>query len=141
MTCRSPQLAEQQELAKVSSNEQGLQRPRRLPGKPGQVDGVASKTRSPQLSELPTLANRGCPDLDFSDRVGLVAAGNQPAKLVGKLYAAVLRAAIQPRVREHRVAQGVDLADDQSPDQCPERGDEVLADEGSKPSAARGHRA
>ena len=79
--------------------------------------GVASKTRSPQFPDVPTLAEQGYPELDFSNWVGLVAAGNLPAELAGKIHAAVVRAIAQPRVREQLVANGFDLTDDQSPAQ------------------------
>lgn len=82
-----------------------------------QVYGVASKTRSAQLPDVPTLAEQGYPELDFSNWVGLVVAGNMPAELVAKIHAAVARVAAQPRVREQLVANGFDLIDDQSPEQ------------------------
>jgi tripartite-type tricarboxylate transporter receptor subunit TctC len=82
-----------------------------------QVYGVASKARSPQLPDVPTLAEQGYPELDFSNWVGLVAAGNLPADLVAKIHAAVVRAAAQPRVREQLAASGFDLVEDQSPEQ------------------------
>ncbi|RCW68140.1 tripartite tricarboxylate transporter substrate binding protein [Pseudorhodoferax soli] len=82
-----------------------------------QVYGVAAKARSPQLPDVPTLAEQGYPELDFSNWVGLVAAGNVPAELMGKIHAAVLRAAAQPRVREQLVANGFDLVEDLEPEQ------------------------
>jgi tripartite-type tricarboxylate transporter receptor subunit TctC len=82
-----------------------------------QVYGVAAKARSPQLPDVPTLAEQGYPELDFSNWVGLVAAGNVPAELVGKIHAAVLRAAAQPRVREQLMANGFDLVEDLAPEQ------------------------
>ena len=82
-----------------------------------QAYGVASKTRSPQFPDVPTLAEQGYPELDFSNWVGLVAAGNVPAELVDKIHATVARAAAQPRVREQLVANGFDLTEDLSTEQ------------------------
>lgn len=82
-----------------------------------QVYGVAAKTRSPQLPEVPTLAEQGYPDLDFSNWVGLVVPGNMSDELTAKIHATVARVAAQPRVRAQFVASGFDVTEDQSPEQ------------------------
>ena len=42
--------------------------------------GVAGKTRSTQLPQLPTLAEQGYPDLDFGNWVGVTVAGRRAGR-------------------------------------------------------------
>jgi tripartite-type tricarboxylate transporter receptor subunit TctC len=81
------------------------------------IYGVASKSRSPLMPDVPTLAEQGYPELDFSNWVGLVASSKLPAELAQKIHAAALRAAAQPRVREQLAANGYDRIEEQSAEQ------------------------
>ncbi len=68
--------------------------------------GVAAKTRSAHLPDVPTLAEQGYGELDFSNWVGTaVASGVSPA-MVEKINAATLKAAAAPKVNERLVAAG-----------------------------------
>jgi tripartite-type tricarboxylate transporter receptor subunit TctC len=79
--------------------------------------GVAAKVRSPQLPNVPTLAEQGYPDLDFSNWVGVIAATGLPAATTDKIHAAVLKAAASPRVRERLVGAGFEVGIDSNPAQ------------------------
>ena len=68
--------------------------------------GVAAKTRSTHLPQVPTLAEQGYPDLDFGNWVGVVMAGGTSAELVDKINAEVVKAAAAPKVKDRLVAAG-----------------------------------
>lgn len=68
--------------------------------------GVASKTRSAHLPQVPTLAELGYPELDFSNWLGTVVAASVPADLAEKINAATLKAAASPKVRDRLAAAG-----------------------------------
>lgn len=68
--------------------------------------GVAAKTRSTHLPQVPTLAEQGYPDLDFGNWVGVVVAGGASAELVDKMNAEIAKAAAAPKVRERLAAAG-----------------------------------
>ena len=68
--------------------------------------GVASKTRSAQLPDVPTLAEQGFPDIDFSNWVGTAVASGVPSAIVDKINAATLKAAAAPKMRDRMVAAG-----------------------------------
>lgn len=78
-----------------------------------QVYGVAAKTRLAQLPQVPTLAEQGYPELDFSNWVGVIVAAGVPAATVDKIHAAVRKAAATAKVRERLQGAGfeVDAAD------------------------------
>jgi len=61
---------------------------------------VASKSRSPLLPQVPTFAEQGYPDIDFSNWVGVIASAQVPTDLAQKIQAAVYKAAANPKVRE-----------------------------------------
>ncbi len=82
-----------------------------------QVLGVAARTRSPQMPNVPTLAELGYPELDFSNWVGLVTASSVPAATADRIHAAVMKAAASPRVRERLIAAGFEMAPDAPPAQ------------------------
>lgn len=60
--------------------------------------GVASKTRSAHLPQVPTLAEQGFPELDFSNWLGVVVASGVPGNIVDKINAATLKAASAPAI-------------------------------------------
>lgn len=70
------------------------------------VLGVASKTRSAQLPDVPTLAEQGFPDIDFSNWVGTAVAAGVPSAIVDKINAATLKAAAAPKMHDRLVAAG-----------------------------------
>lgn len=82
-----------------------------------QVYGVAAKTRSPHLPQVPTLAEQGYPELDFGNWVGVIASARLPADLTERIHAAVAKAAASPRVRERLSGAGFETGDDTSPAQ------------------------
>ncbi|SDD76092.1 Tripartite-type tricarboxylate transporter, receptor component TctC [Cupriavidus sp. YR651] len=61
---------------------------------------VASKSRSPLLPQVPTFAEQGYPDIDFSNWVGVVASAQMSADMSQKIQAAVYKAAGTPKLRE-----------------------------------------
>ena len=67
---------------------------------------VAAKTRSHHLPDVPTTAELGYPDLDFSNWLGTVVSASVPADLVEKISAAMLKAASAPKLRDRLVAAG-----------------------------------
>lgn len=82
-----------------------------------QVLGVASKVRSPQLPNVPTLAEQGYPELDFSNWVGVIAASGVPAATLERINAAVLKAASSAKVQGRLVAAGFDMVPETPPAQ------------------------
>ena len=68
--------------------------------------GVAAKTRSAHLPDVPTLAEQGFPDIDFSNWLGTVVASGVPSAMVEKINAATLKAAAAPKVKDRLVAAG-----------------------------------
>lgn len=69
---------------------------------------VASKSRSPQLPQVPTMAELGYPDIDFGNWVGVIVSTAVPATITDKINAAVLKAANSPRVSERFAAAGLE---------------------------------
>ena len=68
--------------------------------------GVGSKTRSVHLPDVPTMAELGYPDIDFTNWIGTVVAAGVPAATVDKINAATLKAASAPKVRDRLAAAG-----------------------------------
>jgi tripartite-type tricarboxylate transporter receptor subunit TctC len=75
---------------------------------------VASKARSSYLPQVPTFAELGYPDMDFSNWVGVVASAQMPAELAEKINAAVAKAAAAPKLRDRLVAAGFEVGATQS---------------------------
>jgi tripartite-type tricarboxylate transporter receptor subunit TctC len=74
-----------------------------------QAYGIASKSRSPQLPNVPTLAEQGFPELDYSNWVGVIASSQMNAPLTDKINAALIKAAGTAQVRDRLVAAGFDM--------------------------------
>lgn len=68
------------------------------------IYAVATKNRSAQLPQVPTLAELGYAEFDFSNWLGVVASGKTPDAIADKINAAILKAAASPKVQE-RFAQ------------------------------------
>ena len=76
---------------------------------------VASRARSHHLPDVPTTAELGYPELDFSNWLGTAVSASVPADLVEKISAATLKAASSPKVRERLVAAGFEPNTPMSP--------------------------
>ncbi|MDQ0143235.1 Bug family tripartite tricarboxylate transporter substrate binding protein [Cupriavidus necator] len=64
-----------------------------------QAYAVASKSRSPLLPQVPTFAELGYPDVEFSNWVGVIASARVPAELAQKIRDATYKAAATPKVQ------------------------------------------
>ena len=60
--------------------------------------GVAAKTRSVHLPEVPTMAEQGYPEIDFSNWVGTVVSSKLSPELIGQINIATLKAVMSPKV-------------------------------------------
>ena len=78
--------------------------------------GVAAKTRSVHLPDVPTMAEQGYPEIDFSNWLGTVVSAQVPADLVSKINIATLKAAMSPKVRDRLIAAGFEPMVSDSPD-------------------------
>jgi len=79
--------------------------------------GVAASKRSAQLPDVPTMAEQGYPDINFSNWLGIVASSGLPNDLVEKIHAAIVKVAATPKVRDRMVAAGFEPADDMNASQ------------------------
>ena len=79
--------------------------------------GVAAKTRSVHLPDVPTLAELGFAEIDFSNWVGTVVSAKTPADIVSKINIATVKAAMSPKVRERLIAAGFEPTVSVSPDE------------------------
>lgn len=70
------------------------------------VYGVASKTRSSQLPQVPTLAEEGFSDMEFGNWVGVVVGMGVSNEITEKINVAVLKAAEAPSVKNRLVGAG-----------------------------------
>ncbi|MEN9539144.1 MAG: hypothetical protein RLZZ126_1379 [Pseudomonadota bacterium] len=68
--------------------------------------GVAAKTRSVHLPNVPTLAELGYPEIDFSNWLGIIGSASLPADVTAKINAAVLKAAAAPAIKDRLTAVG-----------------------------------
>jgi tripartite-type tricarboxylate transporter receptor subunit TctC len=68
--------------------------------------GVASKSRSAHLPNVPTLAELGYPELDFGNWLGVVASAGVPADVAAKINAAVLKVAATAAIKDRLNAVG-----------------------------------
>lgn len=68
--------------------------------------GVAGKTRSAQLPDVPTLTELGYPELVFGNWVGVIGSSALPADLTAKINAAVVKAANADAIKGRLNAAG-----------------------------------
>lgn len=87
----------------------------RYPGKIKPL-AVASATRFPSYPDVPTFAELGYPDMDFSNWIGVVASAQVPPALAARINAAVLKAAAAPKLRDRLTAAGFEVGLTQSSD-------------------------
>jgi len=72
---------------------------------------VTSKTRSPLLPDVPTLAESGVPGYEASTFTGIFAPAGTPAPVADKLTGALRRALANDAVRERYRSMGVEIMD------------------------------
>jgi tripartite-type tricarboxylate transporter receptor subunit TctC len=77
---------------------------------------VASKTRSVHLPDVPTTAEVGLTEIDFSNWVGTIVSSKVPAELVGRINIATVKAVMSPKVRDRLIAAGFEPTISESPD-------------------------
>ncbi len=68
--------------------------------------GVAGKTRSAHLPDVPTLTELGYPELVFGNWLGVIASNALPADITAKVNAAILKAADAPAIKGRLNAVG-----------------------------------
>jgi len=79
--------------------------------------GVASKVRSVHLPNVPTLAEQGFPDLDFSNWVGVVVAAGVSPELTQRIHTDVLKAAASFKLMEKLATAGFEPNTGSTPEQ------------------------
>lgn len=77
---------------------------------------VASKTRSVHLPDVPTTAEVGFAEIEFSNWIGTVVSAKMPADLTAKINIATIKAAMSAKVRDRLVAAGFEPTVSESPD-------------------------
>lgn len=77
-----------------------------------QAYAVASKNRLSQLPEVPTLAELGYPDLEFSNWMGVIVASGVSPDVQEKIHKAVRQVALNPKFRGRMFATGFEGAED-----------------------------
>jgi tripartite-type tricarboxylate transporter receptor subunit TctC len=80
--------------------------------KSGQLRALAvvSKRRLPLLPSVPTLAEAGVPNIDFTEWYGVVAPAGTPDKIVTKLNGEIVKILKMPEVRRRLASRGFDPA-------------------------------
>ena len=71
-----------------------------------QIYGVASKTRSTHLPQVPTLAEEGLQDIEFGNWLGVVVSSGVANDITDKINAAVVKAAEANKVKTRLVGAG-----------------------------------
>jgi len=79
--------------------------------------GVGYGERLPQLPGVPTMAEQGFPEIDFSNWAGAIVSSRMPDATVRKINAVLMKAAASPKVREKLAAQNFVPAISESPEQ------------------------
>jgi tripartite-type tricarboxylate transporter receptor subunit TctC len=77
---------------------------------------VTSKTRSPQLPDLPTLDESGVRGYEVNTWFGFVAPAGTPPEVVTRLNAEIAKILATPAIREKLAAQGFELAPAAAPE-------------------------
>jgi tripartite-type tricarboxylate transporter receptor subunit TctC len=73
--------------------------------------GVAGKTRSSHLPQVPTFTELGFPELNISNWFGVVVSANVPPELVDRINAAVTKAGAAAKVRDRLLSIGFEAAE------------------------------
>ena len=74
------------------------------------VLAVSTAKRSPQMPELPTIAETGVPGYDVTPWYGILGPARLPTAIVAKWNREVARIVVLPEMKERFVTQGIDLA-------------------------------
>ena len=74
------------------------------------VLAVSTAKRSPQMPELPTIAESGVPGYDVTPWYGILGPARLPTAIVAKWNKEVARIVVLPEMKERFVTQGIDLA-------------------------------
>ena len=82
---------------------------------------VASKTRSVHQPEVPTTAEVGLAEIEFTNWVGTVVSATVPADIVSKMNIATVKAAMSPKVRDRLIAAGFEPTVSESPDKLAQK--------------------
>jgi tripartite-type tricarboxylate transporter receptor subunit TctC len=70
--------------------------------------GISTLTRSPELPEVPTIAETGLPGYEFVAWFGVFAPGTTPPDLVARISTLLREAVASPDTRDHLRIQGVE---------------------------------
>src|SRR5437763_13169938 len=70
---------------------------------------IAARERSPQLPNVPTLAEAGYPELEFRIWMGLMAPAGTPEPVLKAIEAGIAEAMRDPALRAALTAQGWDI--------------------------------
>jgi len=70
--------------------------------------GVTTKTRSPALPEVPTIAEGGVANYEASSWTAVLAPGGTPATIVNRIHGAVVEGLRSPKLREVMQSSGLD---------------------------------
>ncbi|MGH7461274.1 MAG: tripartite tricarboxylate transporter substrate binding protein [Longimicrobiales bacterium] len=81
------------------------------------VFGVGYATRLPQLPGVPTMAEQGFPEIDFSNWAGAIVSSKMPDVLVNKINAVITKVAASPKVREKLIERNFTPMISDSPEQ------------------------
>lgn len=71
--------------------------------------GVAYKSRLPDYPNVPTMAELGYPEIDFSNWAGVFASASTPRPLMEKMYTVLARVNALPAVRERYAGTGFEM--------------------------------
>src|SRR5258706_199100 len=74
------------------------------------VRGVSTATRSPQMPEVPTLAEAGVAGYEATIWIGLFAPAGTPSEILARLHAEISRVLTAPEARAQIAATGVDVS-------------------------------
>ena len=72
--------------------------------------GVASRTRLPQIPDVPTIAEAGVPGFEATQWYGVVAPARTPAAIVDQLATEIRRSLAQPELKTRLEAEGAQPA-------------------------------
>jgi tripartite-type tricarboxylate transporter receptor subunit TctC len=70
---------------------------------------VTTAKRSPELPDVPTIAESGLPGYEATSWFGLLAPAGTPAAVIGKLNSAIVKVLAQPDVRKRISDQGAEV--------------------------------
>ena len=79
--------------------------------------GVTTRTRSPLLPELPTIAEAALPEFEAMVFNALMAPAGLPREVLSRLHSEVVQAAQSPELRERFLRQGVEIVASDSAEQ------------------------